>query len=93
MDPVKRTRTLTVIGAVMLGFGAWRFVANVVGLVLYGEPSIFDYSIFDNSYAIALQEYRLAKALAVIAIVLYLAMMIAGIAVIAVNRKKANEQK
>jgi len=77
----------------MLVFGAWRFIANIAGLVLYGEPSIFDYSIFDNSYAVALQDYRLAVALAVIATILYLAMIIAGIAIIAVNRRKAKEQK
>jgi len=93
MDPAKRTKTLIVIGWVMLVFGAWRFIANIAGLILYGEPSIFDYSIFDNSYAAALQGYRLGVALAVIAIILYLAMMIAGLAIIIVNRKKAKDQK
>ena len=95
MDLAKRTKLWTVAGWVMLIFGAWRFVANIVGLSLAEDykPSVFDYSIFDNSYESALRDFRLLKALAGIAIILYLAMMIAGLAIIIVNRKKTKEQK
>jgi len=93
ITPAKRIKMWLIAGWVMIAFGTWRFIANIAGLILYGEPSIFDYSIFDNSYAAALQSYRLAIALAVIAIILYLAMIIAGVAIVIVNHKKAKEQQ
>jgi len=93
MDLVKRTRLWTIMGVVMLAFGTWRFVANIMGFILYGdyEPSIFDYPIHGNGYETALRAFRIGKVLGAFAIVFYLAVMIAGLAIVIVNYKKAKE--
>lgn len=77
---------------IMLCFGAFRFVGNIILLSFLEKPSVFDYSIYGNEYDNALQLYQIAKVVGAIGILFYLVLMIVGIIII-VNLKKTKEQQ
>ena len=88
----KRTKRRIIIGVIMLSLGALGVCVQLVGLLIMDAPSIYDYSIFGNGYEDAVQLYQIAKLITAVWIVISFVVMLVGLSLVIINRRKTKEQ-